>query len=119
MIMGTPGRPGITISKPPPAKAGRVVPIRNASARRARMVSRLPVSSAYSAKVGTVFAIRIHASYKAEHFLAANRIPLCRKMLHVNLAERASLMVKAADKAADKPNAQAFALVQLQPIAIS
>src|SRR4030088_966159 len=36
---------------------------------------------AYSAKVGTGFAKRVRASYKWEHFLAANRIPLCRKML--------------------------------------
>src|SRR3981189_1738915 len=36
---------------------------------------------AYSAKVGTGFAKRVRASYKREHFLAANRFPLCRKML--------------------------------------
>src|SRR6266853_2451751 len=36
---------------------------------------------AYSAKVGTGFAKRVRASYKWEHFLTANRFPLCRKML--------------------------------------
>src|SRR5258705_2987043 len=39
MMMGTPGRPGMTMSKPPPAKAGSVVPIKIASAIPARMVS--------------------------------------------------------------------------------
>src|SRR5260370_25781141 len=39
MMMGTPGRPGITMSKPPPAKAVHVVPIKTASAIPARMVS--------------------------------------------------------------------------------
>jgi hypothetical protein len=41
-MMGTPGRPGITMSKPPapPAKAVAVVPIKIASAKAARMVGR-------------------------------------------------------------------------------
>jgi hypothetical protein len=37
MIIGTPGRPGITISKPPPAKAALGELIRIASSKPARM----------------------------------------------------------------------------------
>src|SRR6478672_3969280 len=44
MMMGTPGRPGITMSKPPPARAGSVVPIQIASAKPARIGFVRPVS---------------------------------------------------------------------------
>jgi hypothetical protein len=39
------------------------------------------IMCAYSAKVGTGFAIRIRAKYSFEHFLTANRFPLSLKML--------------------------------------
>jgi hypothetical protein len=42
MMIGTPGRPGITISKPPPANAVHVVAIKIARAKPARMVSCFP-----------------------------------------------------------------------------
>jgi len=37
MITGTPGLPGITTSKPPPAKAEDVIAIKNASAATVRI----------------------------------------------------------------------------------
>jgi hypothetical protein len=37
MMMGTPGRPGTTISKPPPANADAGSPIRKAASADARM----------------------------------------------------------------------------------
>jgi hypothetical protein len=41
-------------------------------------------ASAYSAKVGTGFATEYAQIIESEHFLTANRIPLCRKMLYGN-----------------------------------
>ena len=82
MMMGTPARPGMTISKPPPAKAADVIAIKIASATPARI--------AWSSV-----------------FLAPN------------LTEARTPRVKAGGQTAGKPNAQAFALVQLRANAIS
>src|SRR6266404_4133311 len=96
MMTGTPARPGITISKPPPAKAAVVVAIKIASVTRTR-IARRPDFSASSAKAFP----RLDRGWIP--VLQAEYAPL--KKLLSNLIERARPRVKAADQTAGKPNA--------------
>src|SRR5882724_335160 len=97
MTMGTPGRPGITSSKPPPATAGSPVSIKSAKANVAADPTRM------------VLAFRFPARLSEKPVLGADAQG---KKQSGNLSQGADPSVKVSGQISGKPNAWSFARIQ-------
>src|ERR1700732_3755597 len=90
MTTGTPGRPGITTSKPPPATAGSPVSIKSAKANVAANPTRMGLAFRFPARISEQQVVGADAQGKKRER---------------NLSQGADPSVKAVGQISGKPNA--------------